>query len=80
MGEITYPFPNFNGTTVEVWEWISNFIPYFTECDQLSLLGLDLIPVIKRGPWCEKYTCEEGKTVGEENGCHGNQTDIHSPS
>ena len=27
--EITYPFPNFNGTTVEVWEWISNFIPYF---------------------------------------------------
>ena len=24
--EITYPFPNFNGYTVEVWEWISNFI------------------------------------------------------
>ena len=25
---ITYPFgfPNFNGTTIEVWEWISNFI------------------------------------------------------
>ena len=29
--EITYPFPNFNGTTVEVWEWITNFIPHFTE-------------------------------------------------
>ena len=28
--EITYPFPNFNGATVEVWEWISNFIPHFT--------------------------------------------------
>ena len=27
--EVTYPFPNFNGCTVEVWEWISNFIPYF---------------------------------------------------
>ena len=27
--EITYPFSNFNGCTVEVWEWISNFIPYF---------------------------------------------------
>ena len=27
--EITYPFPNFNGRTIEVWEWISNFIPYF---------------------------------------------------
>ena len=24
--KITYPFPNFNGCTVEVWEWISNFI------------------------------------------------------
>ena len=22
--EITYPFPNFNGCTVEVWEWIGN--------------------------------------------------------
>ena len=27
--EITYPFPNFNGCTVELWEWISNFIPHF---------------------------------------------------
>ena len=26
--EITYPFPNFNGATVEVWVWISNFIPH----------------------------------------------------
>ena len=26
--EITYPFPNFNGATVEVWEWISIFIPH----------------------------------------------------
>ena len=23
--EITYTFPNFNGPTVEVWEWINNF-------------------------------------------------------
>ena len=29
--EITYPFLNFNGATVEVWEWISNFTPCFTE-------------------------------------------------
>ena len=28
-GEITYPFPNFNRATTEVWEWISNFIPHF---------------------------------------------------
>ena len=28
--EITFPFPNFNGATIEVWEWVSNFIPHFT--------------------------------------------------
>ena len=27
--EITHPFPKFNGTTVKVWEWMSNFIPCF---------------------------------------------------
>ena len=26
--EIAYPFPNFNGSTVEVWEWISNTISH----------------------------------------------------
>ena len=30
LDEITYPFPNFNGATVEVWGWISNFIRHFT--------------------------------------------------
>ena len=27
--EITYPYLNFNGVSVEVYEWISNFIPHF---------------------------------------------------
>ena len=27
--EIIYPFPNYNGATVEVGEWICNFISYF---------------------------------------------------
>ena len=27
--EITYSFPNYNGATVEVWEWTNNFIPHF---------------------------------------------------
>ena len=27
--KITYQFPNFNGCTFEVWEWIRNFISYF---------------------------------------------------
>ena len=25
------PFPNFNGVAVDVWGWISNFIPLFVE-------------------------------------------------
>ena len=28
--KITYPFPNFNSTVIEVWKLISNFIPHFT--------------------------------------------------
>ena len=36
--QITYPFPNFNGCTVEVWEWISNFIPtIYNGCNNLSI-------------------------------------------
>ena len=27
--EITHPFPDFNGATVEVWEWMIIFIPQF---------------------------------------------------
>ena len=27
--EITYPLLNFNGCTVQVYEWINNFIPQF---------------------------------------------------
>ena len=46
--EITYPSPNFNGCTVEVWEWISNTL--YQACDYLSLLGLKLIRVSERGP------------------------------
>ena len=26
--EVTYPFPNFNGAAVEIWEWISNITPH----------------------------------------------------
>ena len=26
--EIIYLFQNFNSATIEVWVWISNFIPY----------------------------------------------------
>ena len=48
--EITYPFPNLNGCTFEVWKWISNFIPHnvmhvFTyPCWDLSLSMLEKGP------------------------------------
>ena len=48
--EITYPFPNFNGATFEVWERISNFTPFFT-----PMLGLNSIHGSKRGPWWRIY-------------------------
>ena len=47
--EITDSFPSFNGSTVEVWEWISNFISLYWACDYLSVLVLKLIHVSKRG-------------------------------
>ena len=47
--EITYPFLNFNGCPVEVWEWISNFIQIFImDVNYLSMLGLKLNRVSKR--------------------------------
>ena len=49
--EITCLFPNITGCTVEVWEWTSHFTPHFTgACYYLSMLGLMLIHVSKRGP------------------------------
>ena len=34
--QITYPFPNFNGYTVEIWERISIFLSHFT----MGVLGI----------------------------------------
>ena len=43
--------PNFNDSIVEIYELISNFIPYFIIYNYLSMLGLKLNHVRKRGPW-----------------------------
>ena len=42
--EIIYPYPNLNGATVEVWEWMSYFISHFV------MDGLKLNHVSKKGP------------------------------
>ena len=40
--EITYPFPKFYVSAVEVFEWICDLIPRFSRtCDYLSMLGLN---------------------------------------
>ena len=46
--EITYPFPNFNGGAIEIYEWMSNFIPCFT-----GLLGMWLLIY---APVCDEIT------------------------
>ena len=44
---ITYPSLNFNGCTVGIWEWISNFVPHFI-MDVLSYpRGLKSIHALK---------------------------------
>ena len=49
--DITYPLPNLDGTTFEVWELISNCIPHFY-CIWFRIhVGLELNYVSKRGPW-----------------------------
>ena len=49
--QITYPFPNFNGATVDVWEWISDLIPHFI-MDVITYPCKDkkLVHVSIRGP------------------------------
>ena len=43
-GEITYPFLNFNGETIEVWELLSNFIPHFNGMWLLIQAGIKVKP------------------------------------
>ena len=53
--EIVYPFPNFK---VEVWEWINDSIIHFimgVQCNHLSMVGLKLNHVNKRGPGVHGY-------------------------
>ena len=47
--KITYPFPNFNGCTVEIWEWISNIIPQFM-MDVIMHAGIKVNPYYQKEP------------------------------
>ena len=54
--EITYPFPNFNVATVEVWEWINNFIPHFI----MDVITHPCNHVSKRCHWWHIYMSQMG--------------------
>ena len=46
---ITHPLANFNGTSVVVREWVSNFIPHFVMYEiSISMLGFKLNYVSKK--------------------------------
>ena len=77
---ISYPFANFNDCTVEVWVWISNFIPLYNGCNYASLLKLMLNHISKRGP---EYMPCAGRCITTLNihhvgSCH-NSTCLHYP-
>ena len=53
-----YPFPNFSSCTIEVWEWISNFISHFTgHVITYPCWDLKLKHVSKRGPGHSQTLC-----------------------
>ena len=47
---ITYPLPNFNGYTVEVLEWISNFIPHIIVLTCYPCLDQSYTMLVKGAP------------------------------
>ena len=50
--ESTYPFSNFNGCTVDVWNGLSNSTPHFIiDVIIAYILGLNLNNVSERDPW-----------------------------
>ena len=56
------------GTTVEVWEWISNFIPSFTgHVITYPCWGLNLIHVGERGPSRHGALCVEDSILYKRN-------------
>ena len=54
--DITYPFINFNGCTVEVKEWIINFTPHYNGCDYVSILGINSKKMSKRASGEQKIS------------------------
>ena len=65
--KITYPFPNFHGATVEVWE----FDPHIIRYNYLSMLELKLNHVSKRDPLGDVINFNHGVLGLAENPARG---------
>ena len=63
--EFAYIFPNFNGYTVDVCEWINNLITLYNMCNSLYMLKLKLNLIIKRD------TGNLNPSLWRHNGCDG---------
>ena len=48
--EITYPFPNLSGATVEIWEWISYSIRYENRYGNMTIIRLDMTITLAEEP------------------------------
>ena len=73
--EITYPFPNFNGAAVELWEWISKFILHFV-MDMIIYSYGDYNVFAKRsqhntGPVLQQTSREHAPKLSRERLVHG---------
>ena len=70
--EVTYSVPNFNGCPLDVWEWISNFIPYFVAHEiTYPWLKLKLIHVRRNGSWSSMSSTHPalGQSYGRSDKC-----------
>ena len=77
--EITYPFLIFDGCTVEVWEWISNLIPYF----KMDVITYPCrIPIVYQGAgglvWLHKdFSYRECDFIAHDHAmCTGDNVDV----
>ena len=66
--EIAYPFSNFNSTTVEVWQWINNFITHLQEMWLLFPAAIKINPCWKRGPRDADKRCPTARSWWTDSG------------
>ena len=75
LDEITYLSTNFNGLTVDVWECINKYIIYHSACDYLSMVGLKLNHISKRGRWAQCVDWRRSSVMKQQHMANGLASD-----